>query len=217
MTLIELTVAMAIVTVLFSVVVMGVGTLTGQKAKSAAGELAGTIRALYDTASLSGKVCRLVFQLPKAASESGFQYWAECGPGTLTARVDRDQALRDDTHAKDLADKLKAEGAPERGKSTFQDLMAGEKDRVEKDLKFQSFTAENVKPRKVPSVNLAVWTRHQRDAVQTGLAYLYFFPQGYTERAQVYFRQGKNVWTVTVAPLTGKATVVGDELEVPKS
>ena len=53
--------------------------------------------------------------------------------------------------------------------------------------------------------------------VDSGLAYLYFFPQGYTERAQVYVRQGNNVWTLPVSPLTGQASIVGGELEVPKS
>jgi general secretion pathway protein H len=53
--------------------------------------------------------------------------------------------------------------------------------------------------------------------VKHGTAYLYFFPQGYTERAQVWVRQGSNTWTVTVSPLTGKTIIHNGELEVPRT
>jgi general secretion pathway protein H len=33
----------------------------------------------------------------------------------------------------------------------------------------------------------------------------------------VYVRQGDNVWTLTVSPLTGKVNIVAEELEVPRS
>jgi general secretion pathway protein H len=66
-------------------------------------------------------------------------------------------------------------------------------------------------------VKLSVWTRHQREVARSGTAYLYFFPQGFTERAQLYVRQGDNVWTLSVSPLTGKTSVVGEALEVPRS
>src|SRR5262249_12216478 len=64
LTLIEVTIAMAIVALLFAAVVISVGAILGTKAKSTAAELAGVVRSLYDTAALSGKTCRLVFQLP---------------------------------------------------------------------------------------------------------------------------------------------------------
>ena len=64
LTLIEIVVALSIITLLFAGVVMSVGALTGAKAKESSTELAGTIRSLYDTAALSGRTCRLVFTLP---------------------------------------------------------------------------------------------------------------------------------------------------------
>ena len=90
LTLIELVVALGIVVVLFAAVVYGVGALTGAKAKEASAELAGTIRALYDTAALSGKTCRLVFELPQKNDEDGaVRYHAECAKGSITAGADR--------------------------------------------------------------------------------------------------------------------------------
>ncbi|MGZ6132602.1 MAG: prepilin-type cleavage/methylation domain-containing protein, partial [Myxococcaceae bacterium] len=72
-------------------------------------------------------------------------------------------------------------------------------------------------PRKMGGVRVSVWTSHQKAKIDSGLAYLYFFPQGYTERAQITVRQGKNVWTLLVSPLTGRTSIVDGEREVPKS
>ena len=49
-----------------------------------------------------------------------------------------------------------------------------------------------------------------------GQAYLYFFPQGYTERAQIYVSSGSTVYTLKVQPLTGKVKVAPEELELPR-
>ena len=46
---------------------------------------------------------------------------------------------------------------------------------------------------------------------------LYFFPQGYTEKAQVRFTQGDDSWTLKLEPLTGRVSVVAEALEVPRS
>lgn len=222
LTLIELSVALAIVAVLFAGVVMSVGAITGSKARAAAGELGGVIRSLYDTAALSGKTCRLVFQLPNEKDEdSATRYWAECAAGNITTQRDRDEALRDDNRAESERDKNK--GRDDRASSSsssgdsLQELMGREKERVEAAATYSKFTSPEITPRELPSsVRLQVWTKHQREPVKNGLAYLYFFPQGYTEKAMVFVRQGKNVWTLTVSPLTGKTAVVGEALEVPR-
>jgi general secretion pathway protein H len=221
MTLIEIMVALMIAAVLFSAVVMSVGSITGSKAKAATGELAGVIRAIYDTAALTGKTCRLVFTLPDPKSEEVASYRAECAAGSVTTSRDRDEQLQEGN---------RGEGAPGRRSDdarrdyrsndgpNVSDELAAERGRVEKAAQFSEFTAPELEPRKLPSgVQVSVWTRHQREAADKGVAYLYFFPQGFTERAQVYVRQGDNVWTLRVQPLTGKVDVVGEELEVPRS
>lgn len=225
LTLIELTVAIGIVAILLSGVVVGVGAVTGSKAKAAAGELGGLIRALYDTASLSGKTCRLVFELPEANAEDGqVSYRAECAQGAITTDRDRDEVLRqasaeagreDEDRGRDeerFASRRSGDGEP-----TLQELMTQEQERVDAAARFGPFENPQIQPRTLPpAVRLEVWTRHQRQAQKAGVAYLYFFPQGFTEKAQVYIRQGDNVWTLLVAPLTGKTTVVADEVEVPR-
>jgi general secretion pathway protein H len=224
MTLIEICIALLIAAVLFSAVVVGVGAITGTKAKATAGELAGVIRSLYDTAALSGKTCRLVFEIPGPKSESKARYHAECAQKGVTTSRDRDAALRDENQVRDDEKRL---GKDERhnftrassgGAPNLQDLMEQEQQRVEQAARYSSYTGEEVEPHELPSnVTLSVWTRQQKTAVEQGVAYLYFFPQGYTEKAQVYVRQGDNVWTLTISPLTGKVNVVAEELEVPRS
>ncbi len=210
---------------LFSAVVIGLGALTGTKAKSSAAELAGVIRSLYDSAALSGKTCRLAFQLPDSRNEAPTRYWAECAAGNITTSRNRDEAIREEQ--KKRLERSSSQSPPTSalqptGFSTYQpslqDLMAQERDRVEAAARYSIYTAPEIKARQLPpSVKISVWTKHQREPVSSGTAYLYFFPQGFTEKAMLFVRQGNNVWTITVQPLTGKAVVVGEQLEVPRS
>lgn len=223
MTLVEVTVALMVAALLFGAVVVGVGSLTGAKAKEATTELAGTLRALYDTAALTGKTCRLVFDLPGEKSEDGqVTYRAECAHSGLTTLKNRDAELREAESArgkdapKQRDDRFRSTTSDDQ--PTVQELLAREKQRVEDAAKYSAFSSEEVPERSLPSgVRLSVWTRHQSRAVSSGPAHVYFFPQGYTERAQIAVRQGSNVWTLLVSPLTGKVQVVADEVEVPSS
>ena len=221
-TLIEMMVALTIVVVMFAAVVYGVGALTGARAKESSTELAGVIRNLYDTAALSGKTCRLVFDLPGERDVAGAVVWrAECAKSGITAAAKRDDELKaaGDKKGKDkLADdkrfrRLDSDGAP-----SVQELQDREKNRVEEATKFSSFQSDNVVEKHLASsVRVEVWTAKQKDKVKTGPAYLYFFPQGFTERAQIWIRQGSNTWTLTVSPLTGKTVIFSESLEMPRT
>jgi general secretion pathway protein H len=219
-TLIELLVALTIAALMFAALILGLGALTGTRARKALGELGAAARSLYDTAALTGNTCRLVFLLPKDDSAE-FSYRAECASGPVTSSLDRDQELRQATKAALEAEKRgkgkRSPAGPSSSGSTLLDLLDSEKDRVEKAATFSAFTAPEIQPRKMSGVRVSVWTAHQRTKADTGLAYLYFFPQGYTERAQVTVRQGHNVWTLLVSPITGKTSIVDGEPELPRS
>jgi len=219
-TLIELLVALTIAFLMFAALILGLGALTGTRARKALGELGAAARSLYDTAALTGNTCRLVFLLPKDDSAE-FSYRAECASGPVTSSLDRDQELRQATKAVLEAEKRgkgkRSPAGPSSSGSTLLDLLDSEKERVEKAATFSAFTAPEIQPRKISGVRVSVWTAHQRTKADTGLAYLYFFPQGYTERAQVTVRQGHNVWTLLVSPITGKTSIVDGEPELPRS
>jgi general secretion pathway protein H len=223
-TLIELVIALSIVVVLFGAVIYGVGALTGARAKESSAELAGAIRSMYDTAALSGKTCRIVFELPgERDEETPVTYRAECARSGIAVAGKRDDELREATTRRDKKDQVSDDDARFRRMSrdsapTAVELMAREEKRVEDQTKFSSFDSEEVPPRTLPSsVQIEVWTQKQHNPVKHGTAYLYFFPQGFTERAQVYVRQGPNVWTLAVSPLNGKVVIASEALEVPHS
>ena len=222
LTLIEVTIAIGIIAVLFAAVTMSVGAITGAKAKSSATELAGVIRSMYDTAALSGKTCRLIFELPGPKAEEGanVRYQAQCAASGVTTSRDRDTQLRNESRELERQKREGPRNYTRRDNDTpgLDDLLAQEQQRVEQAAAFSDYTAEEIKPRELPSdVTLSIWTRNQRQPVDTGVAYLYFFPQGYTEKAQLYVRQGDNVWTLVVSPLTGKVNISSEALEVPRS
>ncbi|AKQ67625.1 General secretion pathway protein H [Myxococcus hansupus] len=228
LTLIEISIAIIIVAILFSAAVMGIGSITGAKAKGSAGELAGLIRSLYDSAALRGQTCRLVFEIPDPKSEEPTRYHAECAEGGITTSRDRDEMLRADNTERERAARNKGSGRDERrnylssggigtNAPSAQELLEGEKLRVENASRYSAYTSEEVPSRQLPpDVKVSVWTRNQREPVESGVAYLYFFPQGYTEKAYVYVQQGDNVWTLDVSPLTGKVNIVAEALEVPR-
>jgi len=219
LTLVELTIAIAIIAVLFSAAVIGIGAVTGAQAKSSAGELAGTIRSLYDTAALSGRTCRIVFEIPSEKEEgTPVRYHAECAQGALTTDKDRERALATEEKAREDAERERDRGRSRRSRDNLEDLMSQERDRIEKAGRFSEYTAPEVKARQLPgSVRIGVWTRNQQKVIRSGPAALYFFPQGVTERAMVFVSQGDTTWTISVAPLTGKTSIAGEELEVPRS
>jgi len=216
-TLIEVMVVIAIAATLLGAAVVGIGALTGARARSALAELGGAMRALYDRAALTGHTCRMVFDLPPGDA-SGFSYRAECATRAVTSASNRDQALREDNLARaDAAKRGDSGGFSQRSASSLLDVLSREKDRVEAAAKFSVFISPEIEPRRVSGVKLSVWTPHQRQPARSGLAYVYFFPQGSVERAQLTARQGDSVWTLTVSPITGKTTVVDGEPEIPKS
>jgi general secretion pathway protein H len=214
-TLFELGVALIIVGVLFSAAVVIVGAVTGSRARAALGELGGVMRSLYDTASLTGHTCRLVMDLGPEGKDSPFEYRAECAKTAVT----RMAASEVDEHAPPGQPKEAEKSLPFPSATdapSMEDLTAREKNRVEVAAKYAAFTSPEIKPRKMSGVKVSVWTPHEHEPRTHGLAYVYFFPQGYAERAQVSFKQGNNAWTLKLAPLTGKTSVVPGVLEAPK-
>ena len=71
-TLVELLIAVAVLAVLTAAAVPALNAVTGANARSAAGELAGAMRYLFDTAALRRQTCRLTLDLDERS------WWAEC-------------------------------------------------------------------------------------------------------------------------------------------
>ncbi len=190
-TLIELLIVIGIVALLASLAAPALGSLTGANARKAAGELAGAMRYMFDTAALRHATCRIALDL------DGRAWSAECAPGS--AAIARDARKEDDS---DL-------------ERRFSDEKSAEVRHLLARSQFGSFKDRLVEKRELPG-RTAFGKVHVegRDAIEEGKAYVYFFPGGQAQRAYVPVVDGNNLYTVVVEPFTGRSRVVVGKVEV---
>lgn len=200
LTLIELLVALAIVAAAAAMAIPALNSVTGVNAKKAAGQLAGSMRALFDIAALRHATCRMAIDLDggvEGQTDKRPIWWAECAPGPAAAPTgDRDD---DETLAERFPDEADPEIRRVLAKSAFGKL----KDRL-------------IPPRELPGRASfgAIHVEGRRDPLEHGTVYVYFFPGGRAQRAWIPVVDGKNVFTVVTEPFTGRARVVLGKVEV---
>ena len=61
-----------------------------------------------------------------------------------------------------------------------------------------------------------MFTPRQREPYRKGRAYLYFFPDGHTERAIVRLNDGDDFYSLVVHPLTGRVEVMSGKVDIPR-
>lgn len=208
MTLIEISIGLLILGLLMGVALPALEGVTGVRAREAAGKMTGLIRYLHSHSAITGKSCRLAFDIDARA------YWAQCSEGVVTLDAEKEQS-RDG--AKVEEEKKDTDFASDG--FAFDDRAAAEqeKQRIAKQAEFSEFTDDTIKKETLPQgVTMEVWVDHQREPYKKGLAYLYFFPQGYTERAQIWLSANETVFTLKVSAITGKVKVSPDRLELPR-
>jgi general secretion pathway protein H len=190
-------IAIAVIAVLSAAAIPTMNAVTGANARGAAGELAGAMRFLFETASLRHETCRLALDLDERA------WWAEC-------TKDRVFAAREAQDARDLA--REEEALEER----FPDERDAEKRRLLARARWGRFEDRLVKRRDLPgdAAFVDVWAEHQREPLGKGRAYVYFYPQGRGEEARVPVADGDHVYSVMLQPYTGRAEVVVGKPEV---
>jgi general secretion pathway protein H len=201
-TLIEVLITVAVIGVMALAAAPSVNAFTGANARSSAAEIAGAYRYLFDTAALRHQTCRMVLDMDHQ------EWWAECteaGPGNRRGQpvMGKDGVAEDD------------ESALARG---FSDEPDAEKRRFLARARFAEFKDRQVGKRRLKggSAFEKVWTPRQRDPQTKGKAYVYFYPQGQADRAQIPVADGGNAYTVVTQPLTGRARVVTGIPEVPR-
>ena len=195
-TLIELLVVVAVVAILAAASAPAVASLSGANARRAAGEMAGAMRWLFDTAALRHTTCRLALDLDHGA------FWAECAEATEARRA---PALGGPADEEVLADRFPGERSAE-----VRRLLAR--------TPFGEFSDRTVKRRELPGgASLAeVWTPARERPVDKGMAYVHFFPRGEAEAARVTLADGNHAYTVTLEPLTGRARVAAGRPEAAR-
>jgi general secretion pathway protein H len=197
-TLVELMIVVAVIAILTAAVVPAVSSLAGSHARQSAGELAGSLRYLFDTAALRHVTCRMALDLP------GRAFSAECAPGVVGV-------ARDPDPSRAAADE---EVLAER----FPDERDVERRRLLAKSRFGAYTDRILKHHELPgqTVFRAVRLEGRSRPVTEGTAYVHFFPGGQAERAFIEVAEGDTVYTVVVEPFTGRARVVSGLVEADR-
>jgi len=189
-TLIELLVVVGIIALLAGLAAPAVGSLTGANARKAAGELAGAMRFMFDTAALRHETCRIALDL------DGRAWSAQCTQAATGIGRDEEE------DAADLERRFPGEKSAE-----LRGLLA----RTE----FGSYKAGVGEKHELPG-GAAFGPVHVegRRAAEGGTVFVHFLPGGQAQRAYVPIFDGDNLYTVVVEPFTGRARVVVGKVEV---
>jgi general secretion pathway protein H len=206
-TLLEICISLVLLVMALSIALPGLESVTGVRMQSSAGQLAGCMRALFDQAALSGRTCRMAFDLDART------YWPECAQGSARISSSKEES-RD---GKRYIDEL----AKQRELDRMTDLQRDNpiQAQIEAKTPFAKYEDEDTRRYQLPDgVSFAwVWSPHQTQKYTAGDAYVYFFPQGNAERGIIVLKHGDDdLISVAMNPLTGKVRLTPGEVEVPK-
>ena len=192
----------------------GLRSLAKSDLRSSAAKMAGAIRYLFDRASTTGKVHRLVLDIDKG------RYWAEVSDDHFIMAGGRET---EDSRKKE-ADKLakEAEDAKKRAeeKLGLDELQARYKPEEfrPKRAQFGAFKETVVKPVDLKGALIAdIYTPRLAEPLNAGQGFIYFFPLGMTEAAIVHLSDKKRdaVYSLVVHPLTGRVQIKNFYVEPP--
>lgn len=205
LTLIEITIAVAIVGLIAGMAVIGISALSYSELRSTSVSLAGAIKESYDRSIMEKRIQRITFDLDNHA------WWVEFteDPYALSAVEDED----DEEDIEDFLDE-----------DTPEDLVA-----ALKGSRAASFSPDpNFGGRKLQlpgEVHFGrVWTGMREEPFEKGLVYLHFFRGGFTEPLQLELYDGpsngdpdrRDYITLKVRPLTGKVRMYPKRLDEPE-
>ena len=204
MTLIEIGVALCVAGLMLALAVPAISAVTRAQLRQKSGQLAGGVRSMYGAAAIGGHTCRIVFDIDANT------YWSECAKGNVRLSREGEQS-QNGARVATREEEMLAEAQQRDGMS--------EEDRERAALAQKSaFAASNDIPKTElgNAVRFAdVWVQHQPERYSAGKAYLYFWSSGLTEEASIHLAQGDDVYSLIVAPLTGKVKILNDRVDAP--
>lgn len=215
-TLLEMMIVLGLVALVFGMVVTGVRSYAKSELRGSATKLAGAIRYLFDRASTTGKVHRLVFDFEAGrywAEVSDDRFWMPRQKETEESRLKEAEAI--------AAEKEEERERAERGESATDDMgydfsKYQPTEWKTKRAQFSMFQERALKTVQVKGAKLAsIFTPRLAQPVSTGHGYLYFFPLGQTEPAIIHLSDEKAeaFYTLLVHPLNGRVKVHNGYIE----
>jgi prepilin-type N-terminal cleavage/methylation domain-containing protein len=214
-TLIEVMIAMGLVALMVTASVVGLRSFAKSDLRGTASRMSGAIRYLFDRASTTGKVHRLVLDF-----ETG-KYWAESSQDSFVFAAGKET----EQSRKREADKVAKEEEVKRTMAEREAFYGASqipskympKPFIPTRAKFDAFREMVIRPVTIKSgVVLAdIYTPRLQKPLDSGRGYIYFFPLGMTEAAVIHLsdKKGESFYTLIVHPLTGRVTVKNSRIE----
>ncbi len=189
--LIELLIVVAILGLVAMIAIPSISNTFRFSVKSSAREIATLIKDASNSAQVTGKVHRMVYDLKNQ------QYWIESS-GEMTLLKSEESAVIDKDRDRRMTEKEKAERDKESGNHFHQDsLLTKNKRSLPIGVKFKD-----------------VYTEQSEEPITEGLAYTHIFPQGLSEKTIVHIADnGKDDISLIVSNLLGRCTVEGRYVE----
>ncbi len=238
MTLIEIVVVLAVMSLMVSMVLVGFGAQRSAELNGAVTELANTIRFAFDKARVSDSYYRLTIDLEKgtfalqAADEAMYLPATDRDGKTLVLseseledRAERDKRAKEQYFRSVQSQVYREPGDDEDGGGSATPdpygVQARDVPRRRPPL-FESFKDENAlsglgKPIALPEDVKIVYVRtaEDPDPITAGQAAIYFFPQGRTQLAHIQIvdtrSEEESAYTIEIQPLTGRVTIVPEK------
>ena len=207
-------IALVIVALITVVTVKGLRSFAKSDLRATASRMAGSIRYLFDRASTTGRVHRLVLDFDNG------KYWAEVSDDQFILGAGKETESSRKKEAEQIAkeEEIKREAAEKEASFGSAQIPTRymPKPFIPKRAKFDAFHETAVKPIVLKSgvVMADIYTPRLLKPLAEGKGYVYFFPMGMTEAAVIHLSDGKETfYSLIVHPLTGRVTVKNSYVE----
>jgi general secretion pathway protein H len=208
-------IVLVIVALMTVLAVVGLRSFANTDLRNTASRMAGAIRYLFDRASTTGKVHRLVLDFDNR------KYWAEVTDDTFIMAAGKETEESRQKLAEKIAKEEEARRRAEEREATFGNQIPSRylpKPFVPKRAKFAAVGEMAVKPITVKASVLLddIYTPRLDRPIAEGRGYLYFFPLGMTEAATIHLSDQKRetFYSLVVHPLNGRVSVKNSYVEV---
>jgi general secretion pathway protein H len=224
-TLIEILFVVMIAVVLAGLSVRGFRSLRKADLREASAQLSGAMRYLFDRASTTGKIHRLVIDMETET------YWAEVSDDRFyipreetedqLRQREENEAAEDEEIAKkrEQAAREAERGKSAGGKSSFDLSKLEVADFRPKRARFASFKDLALKPVRLKKAKVdSVYTPRVTEPLTSGRGYVYFFPLGQTEPAIVTLSGASSddtIYSLVVHPITGRVRIYNQKVDPP--
>lgn len=212
MTLIEIIIVVALMALLMGTLVLGSGALIGANRRAAATLIVSAVRKGLAHANTTGKPVRLRMDF-----ESERVILEESSSRQVLRKTDEEEQEEAEKAEKaDAGEALLAEV-----EAMAESILSGSSTGGPSFTPIEALGQDGDAPgrelgNKIRFVR--VQTEHDQEPIEDGVAFLYFWPGGQTERAVIQIAQvgAEDGMTVVVSPLTGRAEIQKGFVDLPQ-